>query len=119
MNLMRNKRSVVLDLKQDAGRDAFVRIAATSDVVVTNLRPGALARLRLTYDDVVAVRPGLVYCQATGFPSDSPRADDPAYDDIIQSASGWVTCSPVSAAIRCWCRHWWPTRSAGSPLPAP
>ncbi len=88
MNLMRNKRSVVLDLKQDAGRDAFLRVAATSDVVVTNLRPGALARLRLTYDDVVAVRPGLVYCQATGFPSDSPRADDPAYDDIIQSASG-------------------------------
>ena len=58
MNLMRNKRSVVLDLKQEAGRAAFLRIAATSDVVVTNLRPGALARLRLAYDDVVAVRPG-------------------------------------------------------------
>ncbi|MGH9134487.1 MAG: CaiB/BaiF CoA transferase family protein [Ilumatobacteraceae bacterium] len=88
MNLMRNKRSVVLDLKQDAGRAAFLRIAATSDVVVTNLRPGALARLRLAYDDVATVRPDVVFCQATGFPSDSERADDPAYDDIIQSASG-------------------------------
>ena len=88
MNLMRNKRSVVLDLKQEAGRTAFLRIAATSDVVVTNLRPAALARLRLAYEDVVAVRPGLVYCQAAGFPSDSSRADDPAYDDVIQSASG-------------------------------
>ena len=89
MNLMRNKRSVVLDLKQEAGRAAFLRIAATSDVVVTNLRPGALARLRLAYDDVAAVRPDIVFCQAAGFPSDSPRADDPAYDDIIQSASGF------------------------------
>jgi crotonobetainyl-CoA:carnitine CoA-transferase CaiB-like acyl-CoA transferase len=88
MNLMRNKRSVVLDLKQEAGRAAFLRIAETSDVVVTNLRPGALTRLRLTYDDVAAVRPDIVFCQAAGFPSDSPRADDPAYDDIIQSASG-------------------------------
>ena len=88
MNLMRNKRSVVLDLKQEAGRAAFLRIAATADVMVTNVRPGALARLRLTYDDVTAVRPDIVFCHAAGFPSDSQRADDPAYDDIIQSASG-------------------------------
>jgi crotonobetainyl-CoA:carnitine CoA-transferase CaiB-like acyl-CoA transferase len=88
MNLMRNKRSVVLDLKQEAGRAAFLRIAATSDVVVTNLRPGALARLCLAYDDVAMVRPDIVFCQAAGFPSDSERADDPAYDDIIQSACG-------------------------------
>ena len=88
MNLMRNKRSVVLDLKQEAGRVAFLRIAATADVMVTNVRPGALARLRLTYDDVTVVRPDIVFCHAAGFPSDSTRADDPAYDDIIQSASG-------------------------------
>jgi crotonobetainyl-CoA:carnitine CoA-transferase CaiB-like acyl-CoA transferase len=88
MNLMRNKRSVVLDLKRDAGRAAFLRLAATSDVMVTNLRPAALARLRLAYDDVADVRPTIVYCQAAGFASESSRADDPAYDDIIQSASG-------------------------------
>jgi crotonobetainyl-CoA:carnitine CoA-transferase CaiB-like acyl-CoA transferase len=88
MNLMRNKRSVVLDLRQEAGRAVFLCIAATSDVVVTNLRPASLSRLRLTYEDVSVVRPDVVFCQATGFPSDSPRADDPAYDDIIQSASG-------------------------------
>jgi crotonobetainyl-CoA:carnitine CoA-transferase CaiB-like acyl-CoA transferase len=88
MNLMRNKRSVVLDLKRETGRAAFLRLAATCDVVVTNLRPAALARLRLAYEDVVEVRPQIVYCQAAGFPADSTRADDPAYDDIIQSASG-------------------------------
>ena len=88
MNLMRNKRSIGLDLKHDLGRDACLRLAAASDVVVTNLRPGPLSRLGLTYDDVRAVRPDVVFCQAHGYPSDSDKANDPAYDDIIQSASG-------------------------------
>jgi crotonobetainyl-CoA:carnitine CoA-transferase CaiB-like acyl-CoA transferase len=88
LNLLRNKRNVALDLKADAGRDAVLRIAATCDVFVTNLRPAPLSRLRLTYDDVRAVRPDVVYCQAAGFPSDSAMADEPAYDDIVQAASG-------------------------------
>jgi crotonobetainyl-CoA:carnitine CoA-transferase CaiB-like acyl-CoA transferase len=65
-----------------------LRIAATCDVVVTNLRPGPLQRLRLTYDDLRAVRPDVVFCRAQGFASDSDRAEDPAYDDIVQAASG-------------------------------
>jgi len=77
----------IRDLKLD-GRRVLMRIAATCDVLVTNLRPGPLARLRLTYDDVREARPDLIYCQAQGFPTDSDRADDPAYDDIIQSATG-------------------------------
>jgi len=56
--------------------------------MVTNLRPGPLGRLRLTYDDVTGVRPDIVFCQAHGYPSNSDKADAPAYDDIIQSASG-------------------------------
>jgi crotonobetainyl-CoA:carnitine CoA-transferase CaiB-like acyl-CoA transferase len=63
-------------------------VVATADVVVTNLRPGTLARLRLTYEDVTSVRPDIVYCQAQGHPSDSPAANAPAYDDVIQAASG-------------------------------
>jgi crotonobetainyl-CoA:carnitine CoA-transferase CaiB-like acyl-CoA transferase len=88
LNLLRNKRSVVLDLKTEAGHAAVLDLAATSDVVVTNLRPATLGRLRLAYDDVVAVRPDVVYCQAQGYPSDSPAADAPAYDDVIQAATG-------------------------------
>jgi len=88
LNLLRSKRNIAVDLKQPEGRDIILRLAATCDVFVTNLRPGPLSRLQLTYDDVAAVRPDVVYCQAQGFPSDSDRADDPAYDDIIQSASG-------------------------------
>ncbi|HET9732841.1 MAG TPA: CoA transferase [Acidimicrobiales bacterium] len=88
LNLLRNKRNVKLDLKSKAGRDAFLKIAATCDVMVTNLRPGPLTRLGLTYADVRQVREDIVYCRAHGFPSDGPRADDPAYDDIIQAATG-------------------------------
>ena len=88
LNLLRNKRNVVLDLKTAAGRDALLEVAAGADVWVTNLRPGTLGRLRLTYPDVASVRPDIVYCQAQGYPSDSESADDPAYDDVIQAATG-------------------------------
>ncbi len=88
LNLMRNKRSVRLDYKTDDGRDALLRVAATCDVVVTNLRVGTLTRAGLTYDDIVAVRPDVVYCEAHGYATGSPRQEDPAYDDVIQAATG-------------------------------
>lgn len=88
LNLLRNKRNLAIDLKAPAGRDAVLRLAATCDVFVTNLRPAPLLRLGLAYDDVRAVRHDVVYCQAQGFPIDSGRADDPAYDDVIQAAGG-------------------------------
>ena len=88
LNLLRNKRNVCLDLKKEGARDAFLALASTCHVVVTNLRPGPLGRLRLTYADVCAVRPDVVFCQAHGWPSDSPYAELAAYDDIIQTAAG-------------------------------
>jgi len=88
LNLLRNKRNIALDIAHPDGRTALLRIAAGCDVFVTNLRPGSISRLRLAYDDVAAVRPDVVYCQAHGFPSDGPRADAPAFDDIIQAACG-------------------------------
>jgi crotonobetainyl-CoA:carnitine CoA-transferase CaiB-like acyl-CoA transferase len=88
LNLLRNKRNVVLDLKTEEGHRQVLELAATADVVVTNLRPVTLGRLRLTYDDIATVRPDVVYCQAQGYPSDSAAADAPAYDDVIQAATG-------------------------------
>ncbi len=88
LNLLRNKRNVVLDLKTSEGRDALLAIVATAHVFVTNLRPGTLQRLRLSYEDIASVKPDIVYLQAQGYPSDSPAADAPAYDDVIQAGTG-------------------------------
>lgn len=88
LNLLRNKRNVCLDLKHPAGREAFLRIAATCDVLVTNLRPAPLARLGLDYDTIRSVRPDIVMCQAHGWPSDSSSPNAPAYDDVIQAVTG-------------------------------
>ncbi len=84
----RNKRSVVLDLKQSEGRAAFLKLAETADAVVHNMRPQAVAALRLTYDDVRAVKPDIVYCGAYGYSVKGPYAARPAFDDVIQSVSG-------------------------------
>jgi crotonobetainyl-CoA:carnitine CoA-transferase CaiB-like acyl-CoA transferase len=88
MNANRNKRSVVLDLKAPAGRDACLAIAASVDVFVYNIRPQAMARLRLAYDDLRAVNPRIIYVGAFGYSQRGPYAAKPAYDDLIQGAVG-------------------------------
>lgn len=88
LNLLRNKRNIAIDFKRPAGRQAILDVAATCDVVVTNLRPGTLARAGISYNDVAARRPEIIYCQAHGYPSDSRRADEPAYDDVVQTETG-------------------------------
>lgn len=88
LNLHRNKRSIGLDLKSREGRDVFLRLLSTCDVLVTNIRPSALARLSLTYEDLAASMPGLVYCQSQGFAVGGDDEDRPAYDDIIQAMTG-------------------------------
>ena len=88
LNLLRNKRNIAVDLGHPDGRAALLRVAAGCDVFVTNLRPGSLARLGLEYSDICQVRPDVIFCQACGYPSDGPDADEPAFDDIIQAASG-------------------------------
>ena len=88
LNLLRNKRNISVNIKSADGRDVILRIASTCDVFVTNLRPGALARCGLTYEDVVSARPDVVYCTAQGYPTGSARENDPAYDDVIQAETG-------------------------------
>lgn len=88
MNLLRNKRNISLDLKHPDGREACLRLVERADIVITNLRPGPLARLQLDYAHLAARNPQVILCTAHGWPSDSDRAEDPAYDDIIQAATG-------------------------------
>ena len=88
VNINRNKRSLVLDLKQPAARDALLKLAEGADALIHNIRPQAMARLGLSYADVAAVKPDIVYCACVGFGHDGPYAGRPAYDDLIQGASG-------------------------------
>jgi crotonobetainyl-CoA:carnitine CoA-transferase CaiB-like acyl-CoA transferase len=88
LNLHRNKRSIVLDLKRPECREALDRLIETADVFVHNLRPQAIARLGYGYDAVRALRPDIVYCGAHGFGAGGPYAEKPAYDDLIQAGSG-------------------------------
>ena len=84
----RNKRSVVLDLKQAPARDALSRLVANADVFVHNMRPQAATRLGIDYDTVAAWKPDIVYAAATGFGEQGPYAERPAYDDLIQGMAG-------------------------------
>jgi crotonobetainyl-CoA:carnitine CoA-transferase CaiB-like acyl-CoA transferase len=84
----RGKRSIVLDLKKPAGREAALKIAAQCDVLVYNVRPAAMKRLGLAYADVQVVNPCIIYVGAFGYGQDGPYAARPAYDDLIQAACG-------------------------------
>ncbi|HEY4204283.1 MAG TPA: CoA transferase, partial [Xanthobacteraceae bacterium] len=88
LNANRSKRSISLDLKKPAGRDALLRLAATADVMVYNVRPQAMARLKLDYESVAAVNPRIIYAGLFGFGQDGPYAAKPAYDDLLQGSSG-------------------------------
>ncbi|MGH6638436.1 MAG: CaiB/BaiF CoA transferase family protein [Polaromonas sp.] len=93
IHLNRNKRSVVLDLKQPEGREACLKLAADCDALIYNVRPQAMARLGLGYAAVAAINPKIVYVGAFGYGEDGPYAGKPAYDDLIQGAVGVPTLS--------------------------
>ncbi len=84
LQLNRNKRSVVLDVKQPAARKALLQLCERADVFITNTRPAAMRRLKLAYDDVRKVNPRLVYVSLMGYGDTGPYAGKPAYDDLIQ-----------------------------------
>src|SRR3954464_9331641 len=83
------KKSVVLDLKSEDGKEAVRRLAATADILVENFRPGVMHRLRLDYDRMRAVNPKLIYCPISGYGQSGPSAELPAYAPVIHAASGY------------------------------
>jgi formyl-CoA transferase len=96
------KKSVTLDLKSTKGKVLFLKLLKTADVLVENFRPGVMARLGLDYDTLKLAHPTLIYCAISGFGQDGPWKGRPAYDQIIQGASGVmsITGDAESAPLR-------------------
>jgi crotonobetainyl-CoA:carnitine CoA-transferase CaiB-like acyl-CoA transferase len=92
----RNKRSVVLDLRSDAGRAAAAELARRADIMVENFKPGGLAKFGLDYDTVAAANPAVIYASVTGFGSGAGR-DLPGYDLIVQAVSGLMSLTGAAA----------------------
>jgi crotonobetainyl-CoA:carnitine CoA-transferase CaiB-like acyl-CoA transferase len=96
-----NKRCLTLDLKDPRGREILKRLVVGADVLVENFRAGAMAALGLGYEDLRQINPRLIYCSMTGFGQEGPKAQDNAYDCVIQaisglmSTTGWPGGAPV------------------------
>lgn len=86
--LNRNKRSLVLDLKNDVEKDAFFKLTATADVLIENYRPGVIQSLGLDYDTLSAINPGIVYASISGYGQDGPYQNRRVYDPLIQATAG-------------------------------
>jgi crotonobetainyl-CoA:carnitine CoA-transferase CaiB-like acyl-CoA transferase len=99
----RNKRSIVLDLKSEAGKRAARALISSADVVVENNRPGVMDRLGLGYASFKEERPDLVYCSISAFGQSGPRVNEGGFDLTIQALSGImsVTGEPGSAPVKC------------------
>ncbi|RVQ65693.1 CoA transferase [Croceicoccus ponticola] len=90
LNVNRGKRSIVIDLKQPSGRDTLLRMAADADVFIHSMRSSAMGRLGLDYAALAEANPRIIYANLYGFSRNGPYRDYPAYDDIVQAASGIV-----------------------------
>ena len=88
LGLNRNKRSIVIDLKKPEGVQALQRLAQTADVFTTNVRPAAMRRLGVGYEQLSANNPRLIYASMVGFSQRGPYAGKAAFDDMIQAATG-------------------------------
>lgn len=88
LGLQRNKRSIAVDLKSVEGKEILARLVRRTDVVVSNLRPQSRQDLGLTYPDLRAIRPDVILCTAQAYAEDSSQRNEPAYDDMVQAASG-------------------------------
>jgi crotonobetainyl-CoA:carnitine CoA-transferase CaiB-like acyl-CoA transferase len=96
MAINRNKRSVLLDLRDEKAAKSLRELIRTSDVFAASVRYEGLKRLGLDYESVKAIRPDIVYCHGAGYGSDGPYAGEPAYDDLIQAGAGLADLLPRS-----------------------
>lgn len=102
LSLSANKRSITLNLATKKGQEIFRRLAGEADVVVENMRTGTMDKYGLGYADLAKLNPRLVYCSITGYGQTGPKKSHPAYDPVIQAASGMmdITGSPEGAPMK-------------------
>ncbi|MBT8530000.1 CoA transferase [Polynucleobacter paneuropaeus] len=105
LNMNRNKRSVTLNLKTEAGKEIFFRLVKTADILVENYRPGVMKKLGVDYPTLKKINPGLVYASISGFGQTGPWADRPGFDLMAQAMSGVMSVTgypdgpPVKAGV--------------------
>jgi crotonobetainyl-CoA:carnitine CoA-transferase CaiB-like acyl-CoA transferase len=87
----RNKRSITLNLNTPLGREAMLRLVRDADIFVENNRPGVMKRLKLDYESLSAVNPRLIYASISGFGQTGPYSERPAFDAVVQAASGMMS----------------------------
>jgi crotonobetainyl-CoA:carnitine CoA-transferase CaiB-like acyl-CoA transferase len=104
-NNNRGKRSIVVDLATDAGRDIVRLLAARADVFAQNFRPGVIERLGLGRETLVPDNPRLVYASISGFGTSGPLADAPAYDHVVQALAGFAAIQSAGAGEASMVRH--------------
>ena len=102
LSVNRGKKSIVCNTKTDEGRDVFLKMADKVDVLVENIKPGAMERMGLGYDTLKEINPGLVYVSLSGFGKTGPYSQRPAYDMIVQALGGIIsiTGEPGGAPVR-------------------
>jgi formyl-CoA transferase/CoA:oxalate CoA-transferase len=93
LGLHRNKKGIVLDLKNPEGKETFLRMVERCDVVLENFRPGTLVKLGIDYETASKRNPGIIYCSVSGFGQDGPYRDRPALDLIVQAESGMISAT--------------------------
>lgn len=102
LSLNRNKRSIVIDLKNGKGREVFYRLAREVDIVLENFRPGTVEKLGVDYTTISKINPGIIYCSISGFGQKGPYKDRPATDSIIQAMGGvmGITGDPRTGPVK-------------------
>ena len=92
IGLNRNKRSIGIDLREDAGREILLRLLENADIVFENFKTGQMEKFGLGYEEDLKERfPKLIYCRISGYGADGPLGGFPGYDAVVQSAAGWFS----------------------------
>lgn len=105
LNMNRNKRSIALNLKSEAGREILHKLAKSADILVENYRPGVMKKLGCGYEDLAKINPGLIYASISGFGQSGPWANRPGFDLMAQAMSGVMSVTghpggpPVKAGV--------------------